>query len=78
MDYEIRLRGWWIVFLPDDKNVTESNFYLQKFCINFGDCKRIKTPISLKKSMSNAFPKAEQYLYILQTHIPSLVSMSKS
>ena len=69
MDYEI--------FLPDDKNVAESNFYLQKFSINFGDCKH-KTQISLKKSVSNAFPKAEQYVYILQTHIPSSVSMNKS
>ena len=39
VDYEI--------FLPDDRNVTESNFY--KFCINFSDCKRIKTQISPKK-----------------------------
>ena len=28
--------------------------------------------------MSNACPKAEQYVYILQTHIPSSVSMNKS
>ena len=42
VDYEI--------FLPDDKNMTESNFYLQRFCINFGDCKRIKTQISPKKA----------------------------
>ena len=61
MDYEI--------FLLDDKNVTESNFYLQKFCIDFGECKRIKTQISQKKSMSNPCPKAEQYVYILQTQI---------
>ena len=60
VDYEI--------FLPDDKNVTESNFYLQKFCINFGACKRTKNQISPKKSMSNACPKAEQYVYIFQTH----------
>ena len=64
MDYEI--------FLPDD-NVTESNFYLQKFCINFGDSKRIK-----KKGMRKGCPKAEQYVYILQTHMPSSVSMNKS
>ena len=32
----------------------------------------------LKKSMSNACPKAEQYIYILQSHIPSSVSMIKS
>ena len=29
--------------------MTESNFHLQRFCINFGDCKRIKTQISPKK-----------------------------
>ena len=47
---------------PDDKNGTESNFYLQKFCTNFGDCKCIKTQISPKKGMTNACPKAEQYV----------------
>ena len=47
---------------PDDKDVTESNFYLQKICTNFGDCKLIKTQISLKKDISNACPKAEQYV----------------
>ena len=31
-----------------------------------------------KKDMNNACPKAEEYVYILQTHIPSTVSMSKS
>ena len=66
------------IFLPDDRNVTESDFYLQKFSINFGDCKHIKTQISPKKSMSNACPRAEQYIYILQTQIPSSVSIKKS
>ena len=71
MDYE--------TFLPDNKNVTESNFYLQKFCMNCDDGKRIKTQISQKKkSRSNECPKAGQYVYILQTHIPSSVSMNKS
>ena len=46
---------------PDDKDVTESKFYLQKFGTNFSDCKCIKTQISLKKDISNACPKAEQY-----------------
>ena len=50
------------VFFVDDKNVTESDFYLQKFRINCGDCKRIKTQISPKKDMSVACPKAEQYV----------------
>ena len=60
MDYEI--------FYPDVKNVTESNFFLQKFCINFRDYKRIKTQIYLKKDMRNACPKAEKYVWdILQT-----------
>ena len=64
---------------PDDKDVTEWNFYLQKFCTNFGDSKRIKTQISLKKDVSNACPKAEQYVWhTLQTHIPLSVSMNKS
>ena len=47
---------------PDDKDVTESNFYLQKFCTNFGDCKYIKTQISLKKDITIACAKAEQYV----------------
>ena len=63
------------IFLRDDKNVTESNFYLQKCCICFGDCKRMKTQISPK---SNVCPKAEQYVYILQNHIPSSINMNKS
>ena len=55
--------NWWIIksFL-DDKNVTESNFYLEKFCTNFGDCKCIKAQISPKKGISNACPKAGQYV----------------
>ena len=64
---------------PDDKNVTESNFCLQKFYVNFGDWKCIKTQISPKKGISNACPKVEQYVkHITQTHIPSSVSMNKS
>ena len=53
--------GLWNL-IPDDKDVTESNFYLQRFCTNFGDCKCIKAQISLKKDISNACPKAEQYV----------------
>ena len=65
--------------LPDDKDVTELNFYLQTFCTNFGDCKCIKTQISLKKDISNTCPKAGQYVqHILQTHIPLSVSMNES
>ena len=48
--------------LPDDKDGTELNFYLQTFCTNFGDCKCIKTQISLKKDISNTCPKAGQYV----------------
>ena len=40
--------GLWNL-IPDGKDVTESNFYLQRFCTNFGDCKCIKAQISLKK-----------------------------
>ena len=54
MDYEI--------FFPDDKNVAESNFYLQNFCTNFGDWKCIKSQIFPKNGTSNACPKAEQYV----------------
>ena len=65
---EVRLEvyllcSWWIMkSFPDDQNVTKSNFYLQNFCINFGDCKCIKTQISPKKGVSNACPKTEQYV----------------
>ena len=48
--------------------MTELNFYLQKFCINFGDSKHIKTQISPKKSMSNACSKPEQCLYTSDSH----------
>ena len=63
-------------FFPVDKNVTKSNFYFQKFWKDFGDYNHIKT-----RAMWNAFPKAEQCLYvyyILQAHIPSSVRMKKS
>ena len=60
-----------------DKNVTESNFYLQKFFINFGNCKRIKTQVSPKKRISDACPKAELYVYIFRTN-SFTVSMNKS
>ena len=50
---------------PDDKNVTESKFYLYKFCMNFGDCKCIKAQISPKKGI--ACPKAEQ-AYTSESH----------
>ena len=80
-DYQLDfLCSQWIMkYFPDDKDVIELNFYLQKFCTNFGDCKCIKTQISLKKDISNACPKAEQYVqHIFQTHIPLSVSMNKS
>ena len=64
---------------PDNKGVTESNFYLQKFCSIFGDCKCLQTRISLKKDISNACLKDEQYVqHILQTHISLSVSLNKS
>ena len=64
---------------PNDKDLSESNFYLQKFCTSFGDCRCIKTQISLKKDISNACSKTQQYVqHILQTHIPLSISMNKS
>ena len=53
-----RLSPDYEIFFPDDKKVTKSNFYRQKFYINFDDCKRIKNQISPKKSMTNVCPKA--------------------
>ena len=40
-----------------------------QICINVDDCKRIKTRISPKNSMSNSSLKAEeQFVYTFQTH----------
>ena len=73
------LCSWWIMkSFPDDKNLSESNFYPQKFCANFGDCKCIQTEVSPKKVISNVYPKAEFVQHKLQTHISSSVSMNKS
>ena len=57
--------------------MTESNFYLQKFCINFGTCKRTKTQISPKKAWAMRVQR-QNNIFIYFRLIPSLVSMNKS
>ena len=57
--------------------MTESNFYLQKFCINFGACKRIKTQFSPKKAWAMRVQRLNN-MFIYFRLIPSSVSMNKS